>query len=247
VVVASHNRRDALLRGSLRRATAFLAAYPRAGLLTARVQVGPEGRLDPVSAYMATAPLGTRTDLPGPSVLGFLACAAVVRRAAFLSVGGFAPPLHVYGEEALLAMDLAAEGWGLSYLPSLTVRHLPTPAGRNTTARARREVRNRLLTTWLRRPAGVGARAALAALTDPRERPGLLAALGELGWVMRDRRRLPAHVEADLATLEADWIRYQSTRHTTHRRTPTASQTPVGAHTPLAAPTPVDQGLVRVR
>ena len=71
----------------------------------------------------------------GPAVLGFLACAVVVRRDAFLAAGGFQPRLHVYGEEALLAMDLAAAGWLLSYAPELTVRHLPRPAGRDSGAR----------------------------------------------------------------------------------------------------------------
>jgi hypothetical protein len=49
-------------------------------------------------------------------VLGFLACAAVLRREAFRQVGGFNPALHMYGEEDLLAMDLAAAGWRLSYV-----------------------------------------------------------------------------------------------------------------------------------
>jgi GT2 family glycosyltransferase len=187
---------------SLRRAAELLAAHPRAGLLTAQVLVGPRGRLDPISAYMSTAPLGTPGDLPGPSVLGFLACAAVVRREAFLAVGGFAPTLHVYGEEALLSMDLAAAGWGLSYVPDLRVRHLPEPGGRDPAARAARETRNRLLTTWLRRPAGVVARACVAALNSRAGRAGLREALRELPWVLRERRPLPAHVEADVALLE---------------------------------------------
>jgi GT2 family glycosyltransferase len=198
---------------SLRRAAKLFEAYPRAALLTAQVLVGEEGRPDPISAYMGTAPLGTPADLPGPAVLGFLACAAVVRREAFLAAGGFAPPLHVYGEEALLSMDLAAAGWGLSYVPALRVRHLPSPGGRDPHARARQEARNRLLTAWLRRPVGVGARAALAALGSAAGRGGLRAALREVSWVSRERRRLPAHVEADVATLERAWDAYEAGRH----------------------------------
>jgi GT2 family glycosyltransferase len=188
---------------SLRRAGELLDAYPRAALLAARVLVGEHGRLDPVSACMATAPLGTDPGLPGPSVLGFLACAVVVRREPFLAVGGFEPKLHVYGEEALLAMDLAAAGWGLAYVPSLVVRHLPTPNGRDQAARRRRQARNDLLTAWLRRPAGVAAREALRALSDADARGGLRDALDELGWVLRHRRVLPPDVEAALRTLEA--------------------------------------------
>jgi GT2 family glycosyltransferase len=189
--------------GSLRRAVELFRAYPRAGLLAASVLVGDAGRLDPVSAYMDTAPLGTPPDLPGPSVLGFLACSAVVRREAFLSVGGFAPRLHVYGEEALLAMDLAAAGWGLSYAPELRVRHHPGGEHRDAEARARWEVRNRLLTAWLRRPARVGVRAALDAVRTGTGRAALRSALRETGWVLRDRRLLPAELESAIAGLDA--------------------------------------------
>jgi hypothetical protein len=38
------------------------------------------------------------------------ACAAVLRRDAFLQVGGFSPLLFVFGEETVLAYDLAAAG-----------------------------------------------------------------------------------------------------------------------------------------
>jgi GT2 family glycosyltransferase len=197
---------------SLLRAVELFDAHPRAALLTARVLVGPQRRVDPVSDYMATAPLGVPDDLPGPSVLGFLACATVVRREEFLAVGGFAPPLHVYGEEALLAMDLAASGRGLSYVPSLQVLHLPATEGRDPSARARQEIRNQLLTAWLRRPLRVGARTALAALDSPAGRAGLRAALRELPWVLRERRPLPAHVEADVADLEGSWAAYAAGR-----------------------------------
>jgi hypothetical protein len=43
---------------------------------------------------------GAAPDLPGPSVLGFLACSAIVRRSAFLDVGGFDDILFFVGEES---------------------------------------------------------------------------------------------------------------------------------------------------
>jgi GT2 family glycosyltransferase len=191
--------------GSLRRAVELFRAYPRAGLLAARVLVGETGRLDPVSAYMGTAPLGTAPDLPGPSVLGFLACSVAVRREAFLAVGGFAPRLFVYGEEALLAMDLATAGWGLSYVPELRVRHHPDGQDRDVEARARWEVRNRLLTAWLRRPVRVGVRAALGAMRTGTGRAALRSALREAGWVLRERRLLPPALESDVDGMDAAW------------------------------------------
>ncbi|MGN9810089.1 glycosyltransferase family 2 protein [Micromonospora sp. BQ11] len=188
--------------GALERAVRLLRAYPRTGLLTGRVLVGPQARLDPVSADMARAPLGTPPDAPGPSVLGFLACAVVLRRAAFRQVGGFTEKLGTYGEEALLAMDLAAAGWRLSYVDEVVAHHLPLPSGRDRGARHRVEARNRLITAALRRPARVVLRTAADALRDAAGRRGLLDAGRQAGWALRHRRPLPAPVEAGLRVLE---------------------------------------------
>jgi GT2 family glycosyltransferase len=188
--------------GSLDRAAEVLAGYPAAGLLAARVLVGPEARLDPVSAAMATGPLGTPAGQAGPAVLGFLACAAVARREAFLQVGGFNPALHMYGEEDLLAMDLAAAGWQLSYVPSLVVHHLPTSTGRDGTRR-RTQARNRLLTAVLRRPARVVWQTVAELSRDPAGRRGLADAARLLPWALRHRRLLPADVERARALVDA--------------------------------------------
>ena len=187
--------------GSLAHAAKLMHTHDRVALLTAQVLVGPEARLDPISAAMATAPLGVPSGAPGPAVLGFLACAVVVRRDDFLAVGGFQPRLHVYGEEALLAMDLAAGGRLLSYTPQLTVRHLPLPAGRDNVARRRIEARNRVLTALLRRPPAVVARTVASAWRE--DRGGVLDAARMLPWALRERRPLPAEVERDLVTLSA--------------------------------------------
>jgi N-acetylglucosaminyl-diphospho-decaprenol L-rhamnosyltransferase len=187
--------------GSLRQAAKLMRTHDRVGLLAAQVLVGTEARLDPTSASMAAAPLGVPADAPGPSVLGFLACAVVVRREAFLAVGGFERVLHVYGEEALLAMDLAAAGWRLSYAPALTVRHLPQPAGRNAGARCRVEARNRVLTAMLRRPPRVVARVAADAWRS--SGAGVADAARLLPWALRHRRPLPPDVEAALSVLES--------------------------------------------
>jgi GT2 family glycosyltransferase len=185
--------------GSLARAAALLNAHPQAALLAAEVRIGSAGRLDQVSAAMAAAPLGTPPGAAGPSVLGFLACAVVVRRDVYLAAGGFQPRLFLYGEEALLAMDLAAAGHQLSYVPSLTVRHFPEPSGRDPRGRRRLEARNRLLTAMLRRPPAVVARTALATLCG--EPAAFGDALRDLPWALGNRRRLPAPVEQALTRL----------------------------------------------
>jgi len=188
--------------GSLSRAVALLDAHPRTALLAARVLVGDEARTDPVSEAMATAPLGTAAGAPGPAVLGFLACSVIIRRDAYLSVGGFAPLLHVYGEEALLALDLAAAGWRLAYADELVVHHHPSEAGRAPLARRQQEHRNALLTAVLRRRPAVVAATATRLLRTPDGRAALRASVPLLPAACVHRRRLPPPVEAAATVLE---------------------------------------------
>ncbi|MFL6189348.1 MAG: glycosyltransferase family 2 protein, partial [Actinomycetes bacterium] len=163
-----------------------------------------EERLDPVCDEMAHSPLPPADDLPGPSVLGFIACGAVVRRSAFLEVGGFHARLGVGGEEELLAVDLAAGGWGLAYVDEVVTHHHPSPS-RDPSGRRRVQVRNALWAAWLRRPLGGAARqtAQLAALAVHQRgaSSGLLLAVLGLPWVLRERRPVPRELEAALRTL----------------------------------------------
>ena len=190
--------------GALSRAAELLDRHPRLAVLAARVLVGPDQRLDPVCYEMAHSPLPPATDLPGPSVLGFIACGAVVRRTAFLEVGGFDVRLGVGGEEELLSLDLAARGWGLAYVAQVVAHHHPSPS-RDPSGRRRVQVRNALWSAWLRRPLGGAARqtAHLAALAlhQPGARSGILLALLGLPWVLRERRPVHPEIEAALRTL----------------------------------------------
>jgi GT2 family glycosyltransferase len=190
--------------GALRRAVDLLDRHPRLAVLAARVLVGPDQRLDPVCDEMAHSPLPSATDLPGPSVLGFIACGAVVRRAAFLEVGGFDVRLGVGGEEELLSVDLAAGGWGLAYVEEVVAYHHPSPS-RDPSGRRRVQIRNALWSAWLRRPLGGAARrtARLAALGmhQPGAWSGLLFAMLGLPWVLRERRPVHRELEAELRIL----------------------------------------------
>jgi len=191
--------------GALAHAAELFDAYPRLGLIAARVLVGTQERLDPTCTAMATSPLDREPDLPGQSILGFVACGAVVRRDAFLAAGGFHRQFVVGGEEQLLAIDLAVAGWGLAYVDAIIAHHHPAPV-RDHAARRRRMACNDLWTSWLRRPAHSAARQTLIALRaaarDPAARGGLLDALRGAGWVLRERRVVPAHLEAALRRLE---------------------------------------------
>jgi GT2 family glycosyltransferase len=136
--------------GDLARAVAIMRAHPRLALLNARILVGPEERLDPVCAEMAASPLGTPADLPGPALLGFVACGALVRTEAFQAVGGFDPVVRFPGEEERVAFDLAGAGWGLAYVDAVTVHHHPSPR-RDAPARRQAAIwRSRVLTGLMR-------------------------------------------------------------------------------------------------
>ncbi len=179
--------------GALIRAAHWFADYPKLGLLAARILVGPEARLDPTCGRMARGP--KLPGAPGPAVSGFLACAVVFRREALLAAGGFEERFGLGGEEALLTMDLLAAGWTAAYADDVVAHHHPHPGDRP--GRVRVTVRNDLWTAWLRRPLSVAARSTVGALA-PRHLGGLVDALAGSGWVLRERRPLPAPIERRL-------------------------------------------------
>ena len=192
--------------GSLARAAELLDAHPDVALLAAKVLL-PGGRIEPTCAAMAASPLPTRPDLPGPRVLGFVACGSVVRRSAYLAAGGFPPGWGVGGEELPLATALADRGWELVYVDALVAQHRPSarrdPAGRRTIA-----TRNDLWFAWLRLPTRAAAAATMRELrragTDPRRWAGVVAAARHAPWALRARRPVGPRVARQLRRLARD-------------------------------------------
>src|SRR5215217_7707874 len=158
--------------GSLQRAAELLDQNPQVALVAGRIIVEPDGRLDPTSLLMERSPLPRDPRLPGPQILGFVACGAVVRREAFLASGGFEPRFQVGGEETLLSIDLAAAGWRLVYADDVVAHHQPAPSAGLLAGGGRDG------------PAALGA------------------ALRELPWVLRERRVAPPEVERGLQAIE---------------------------------------------
>ena len=191
--------------GALATAADHFVRSPRLGLLAARILVGPEERLDPVCVAMARSPLPARTDLPGPPVLGFIACGSVVRRSAYLQVGGFHRLLFFLGEESLLAQDLAAAGWGVAYVDAVVAHHHPAACS-DRDGRKRLEVRNALLGTLLRRPLPVVVRQVISLVprmaSDAQVRGGVGGAVRRLPSALAQRQPLPEHVERQVRLLE---------------------------------------------
>ncbi|MFF9218407.1 glycosyltransferase family 2 protein [Streptomyces viridosporus] len=191
--------------GSLAGAADLLDRHPALGSVTARIVVEPDGTDDPIVRELRDSPVPGPSWLPGPALGSFLAAATVLRTDAFRAAGGFHPRLWLGGEEELLAADLAADGWWLTYADHLTIHHHASPV-RDSTLRRRHGIRNTLWFTWLRRPAGPALRRTLdLARTVPRDTTSLRAfaeAAAALPWVLRERRVLPHEVESRLRLLE---------------------------------------------
>lgn len=206
---------------ALGRAADLLDAHPRVAVVSGRVLVGAEERVDPICTAMATSPLPRDPSVAAPRLAGFLAGASMVRRAIVLSVGGFEPRLFLGSEETLLTADLAAAGWSTIYAHDVVVHHHPSQT-RDAGGRRRLIVRNDLWFAWRRRALGVALTRTAAlvgrSVRDPDARAGLVAAAGGLAWALRTRRPLPAPVEADYRVIDR-WVRGLAGASTARART----------------------------
>lgn len=188
--------------GDLARAVEIMRAHPRLAVLNARILVGPEERLDPLCRELAGSPLGTPPDLPGPALLGFVACGALVRSEAFEAVGGFDDVVRFPGEEERVALDLAAAGWGLAYVDSVTVHHHPSTSRHSPVRRQVAVWRSKVLTAVMRaHPSDLAGVLAGAVGAGRPGLEGLARAIPDLPAALRRRRPVPPSVRADLRRL----------------------------------------------
>jgi len=190
--------------GALERAGMLLSSHPEIALIAARILVGRTQHVDRTCELMAASPLGVRDGLPGPSVLGFVACGSVVRRSAFLEAGGFLDRFGIGGEEELLAIDLASRGWALTYVPEVVAHHHPSREDPRP-ARDHLKTRNGIWTAWLRRPARSALSRTLALLRTGSNRrvsaAAYIAALRGIPWVLKRRQVIAPALEHKLQTL----------------------------------------------
>lgn len=185
--------------GALVHAAQIFDQYPTLGLIAARTVSGG----DLVSTEVS--PLRRRADLPGVPVLGFRGRAAIIRREAFLEVGGFSPVLFAASEEMLLSYDLAAAGFSLSYVDTVVSHQQRRPV---RTSGRRLELRNLLLISWMRRPLRRACADALrlgrSAVVSADALVAFGSALVRLPWAIAHRRRLPQQVELEIVRLERE-------------------------------------------
>ncbi|MDO8794012.1 MAG: glycosyltransferase family 2 protein [Vicinamibacterales bacterium] len=84
-----------------------------------------------------------------PSYIGF---AHLIRRSAFLQVGGYRELLWRHGEEKELCLRLMDAGYDIVYLPDPPVVHLNDPSGRNVKRYLRYVIRNDCLGAMFNEP-----------------------------------------------------------------------------------------------
>ncbi|MDQ2849034.1 MAG: glycosyltransferase [Actinomycetota bacterium] len=182
----------------------LLNGHARLAVLNARILVGESGRLDPISAEMADSPLADQDNIPGAVLMGFMAGAVMVRRSAFLEVGGYDQAFFMGGEEETLAFKFARVDWHMRYFPALTVRHHPSLA--NAPHLRAHGMRNTLWNAWLHRRFASAVRWSIFILVDTPKNidwlHGLAMTVRGIPWVMRRRRPMDAELDAALGLLD---------------------------------------------
>jgi GT2 family glycosyltransferase len=191
-------------RDGLERAARLLDEHPRLALVNARIMVGDQGALDPISAEMASSPLPETDGVPGTVLFSFMGGAAVVRVSAYEQVGGYHPAFFIGGEEETLAWPLLKAGWSMRYRDDVVMHHHPSLA--NFSGLRHFGIRNTLWNSWLHRPPAGALRWTIFLLrSSPKNRDlvrGLWLAARGVPWVLRRRRPMSPDLDAGVRVLE---------------------------------------------
>jgi GT2 family glycosyltransferase len=131
--------------------------------------------------------------------------ASLLRRSAYLEVGGFFEPYFYLSSEIDLATRLLAAGWDVRYLPQAAFDHMKAPGGRASDRALYFRIRNHLWYLWLRFPAHVALRRSVGYLlfdlldASYQRHPGAWARAVRDAWTQRalvrgERRPVPRAV-----------------------------------------------------
>ncbi len=167
----------------------LLDTHPRLALVTGRILVDDEQRLDPISVEMAASPLAEEHGIPGGVLVSYMGGASICRRSAFLAVGGYDPRFFLGGEEETVGWHLLRGGWQQRYVDEVVVHHHPSLA--NFSGLGHFGIRNTIVTAWLHRPAGSAlswtAHVVRHARIDATLVKGLALTAAAIPWIVRDR------------------------------------------------------------
>jgi len=125
----------------LKRAVLRMTAGPQIGALAFLIHNGP---LPPESAEHAGQECLLHT---------FIACGAMIRAEVVRSLGGYHNFYGYYGEENEYALRMIANGWSVTYFPSVVVHHRVSPLGRPQGRMWALSLRNNIWTIALHLPA----------------------------------------------------------------------------------------------
>jgi GT2 family glycosyltransferase len=128
---------------TLRRAIMMAEAHPECGAIGMR-QLTPDGDVD------AMQPTHTER---ASFTAHFFGYAFLVRRSAYLRIGGFNERFQYYYDENEFCLRLRDAGYRVIYDPTLRVIHHQDPRGRDRTRSSRLQTRNAILTAMMHFPA----------------------------------------------------------------------------------------------
>lgn len=201
-------------RDGLKIAADLLDQYESLGLVNARILVGDEQRLDPISEQMANSPLPNSANIPGAVILSFMGGSSVVRKIAWQGVGGYDERFFMGGEEETVGWKLAKAGWHMRYREDMVAHHYPSL--QNAASMRDYGIRNTIWNAWLHRPfkRALGWTCHVIAST-PKNRvlwSGLLKIIPGFWWVWRNRSVMSPELEAQVRALEVQRRRGDSAR-----------------------------------
>jgi GT2 family glycosyltransferase len=130
--------------GAVSRASDVLRQHPYVAAV-ACAQAEADG--SPWPAAMQPSPVGYRCYVPA-----YIGCAALLRRSAFVKLGGYQESFRFYGEEKDYCLRLLDAGYDVVYLPDARVAHVPDPAGRSDARYLRYVIRNDCLSALYNEP-----------------------------------------------------------------------------------------------
>ena len=125
----------------IREAIEHLEANPAVGILACRVV----GGAFPTDGFDL---------LDRQSWVGFIGCGAIIRRALYERIGGFAEWIFIYAHEWEYGLRCLAAGFAIQYFAACVVEHRAAPANRSPRRLISQTVRNELLTIHRHFPQG---------------------------------------------------------------------------------------------
>jgi GT2 family glycosyltransferase len=122
-------------------------------------------------------------------VAAFIGFAHLLRREAFLALGGYRESLVFYGEEKDFCVRALDAGMRIVYLPDAVVGHVPDPGGRSASRYVRFVIRNDCLYSLYNEPWPLVAISLPVRLWRYRRMAGKSRDAGGLHWIARELAR----------------------------------------------------------